>query len=90
MRKLGTALHIASSGQLIVRGTKAIPLSTPVFTKKNQQIGFIKDVFGPVAYPYIAIAVKDRQQAQSLVGSVLYYSSQKRTSNRPSRRSVKR
>ena len=87
MRKLGTALHIASSGQLIVRGTKALPLRTPVFTKKNQQIGFIKDVFGPVDYPFIAVALTNSQQAQSLVGSVVFYSSEKRPLRRPVRRS---
>ncbi|MHA1838638.1 MAG: H/ACA ribonucleoprotein complex subunit GAR1 [Candidatus Ranarchaeia archaeon] len=84
VRKLGTALHISTRGMLIIRGTKALPLKTPVFTKTNQQIGFIRDVFGPVSYPYIAVSVKNKRHAQSLIGSMLYY-----TTNRRSRRKTR-
>jgi RNA-binding protein len=73
VRKLGTALHTTVSGQLIVRGTTTIAISTPVYTKKNQLIGFVKDVFGPVSYPYFSIVLKKPKEGQSLVGTELYY-----------------
>ncbi|EHR78223.1 H/ACA RNA-protein complex protein Gar1 [Thermococcus litoralis DSM 5473] len=71
MKRLGKVSHYAKQGFLILRSTFAPALNDPVVDKNLQLIGTVKDVFGPVNYPYVAVKprVKDPQR---YVGEVLY------------------
>ncbi|WP_175059731.1 Gar1/Naf1 family protein [Thermococcus sp. 2319x1] len=71
MKRLGKVSHYAKQGFLILRSTFAPALNDPVVDKNLQLIGTVRDVFGPVSYPYVA--VKPRvEDPQRYVGEVLY------------------
>ncbi|USG99914.1 Gar1/Naf1 family protein [Thermococcus argininiproducens] len=77
MRRLGKVSHYAKQGFLILRSTFIPVLNDPVVDKNLQLIGVVKDVFGPVTAPYVAIKprVKDPER---YIGEILYIDERKR------------
>ena len=57
MKKLGVALHISRSGNIIVKSSlrDLPPLGARVFDKDMRRLGVIVDVIGPVDSPYIVV-----------------------------------
>jgi rRNA processing protein Gar1 len=50
-----------------------------VVNKKSENIGIVKDVFGPVGEPYVTVKPrKDIENPESLVGQMLYLYKKKR------------
>ena len=74
MRRLGKVLHISKRGSIIVRTEKtpSVGSKSLVMDKNAQEVGTIIDVFGPVAYPYVAIKPNRGYDSQKLVGQMLY------------------
>ncbi|USS41491.1 Gar1/Naf1 family protein [Thermococcus aggregans] len=77
MKRLGKVSHYAKQGFLILRSDFVPMLNDPVVDKNLQLVGTVKDVFGPVNYPYVAVKprVKDPQK---YVGEVLYIDERKK------------
>ena len=71
MKRLGKVSHYAKQGFLILRSNWAPSLNDVVVDKNLKVIGIVKDVFGPVKMPYIAIKPKVRNP-EELVGQILY------------------
>ena len=71
MKRLGKVSHYAKQGFLIVRTNWVPSLNEPVVDKDLRPVGIVKDVFGPVDYPYVAVKprVKDPER---YVGALLY------------------
>ena len=72
MRKIGTVLHLASSGRLILQGNNVYPLNTSVVTQNGEFIGKIIDVFGDVNKPYIAVSKDKLRDSSDLIGVSLF------------------
>ena len=65
-------LHITASKKAVVK-TKIIPqIGRYVFDGKQQRIGRVCDVFGPIVSPYVEVDVEDPEK---LLDNVLYVSS---------------
>ncbi len=77
MKRLGKVSHYAKQGFLIVRTNWVPSLNEPVVDKDLRPVGVIKDVFGPVDYPYVAVKprVKDPER---YVGALLYVDRRKK------------
>ena len=74
MRYLGTPVHIAKSGHLIVRirSREMPPLESPVLTSYMKVIGRIIDIIGPVNEPYAVVKLTKTLTTERLP-SPLYY-----------------
>ncbi|MDI3474326.1 MAG: RNA-binding protein [Thermococcaceae archaeon] len=81
MKRLGKVSHYAKQGFLILRSTWVPALNEQVVDKKLRPVGLVKDVFGPIDAPYVA--VKPRIQDPSrYVGEVLYVAKRQKKDNR--------
>lgn len=75
LRRLGEALHLTKSQNLIVKleSSKNLPkIGTEVLNKKLIPVGKIYDLLGPVANPYSAIK-PDTSYSSNYIGNILYY-----------------
>ncbi|ADT83799.1 Gar1/Naf1 family protein [Thermococcus barophilus] len=77
MKRLGRVSHYAKQGFLILRSNWIPSLNDPVVDKDLQLVGIVKDVFGPVKMPYIAVKPKVKAP-EKYVGQVLYIDERKR------------
>jgi len=77
MKRLGKVSHYAKQGLLIVRTNWVPSLNESVVDKDLRPVGIVKDVFGPVDYPYVAVKprVKDPER---YVGALLYVDTRKK------------
>lgn len=71
MKRLGTVHLLSHSGNLILRGNTVPRLGEDVFDSRLHDVGVVRDIFGPVTYPYISVTVK-QDDPQTLVGKPLY------------------
>lgn len=55
MEILGTIEEITCDGRMIVRCSEPPDIGLPVFDKKEQRIGTVGRVFGPVDGPYASV-----------------------------------
>ena len=81
MKRLGKVSHYAKQGLLILRSDWIPSLNDPVVDKNLNLIGIIKDVFGPVKMPYVAVKPKVKNP-EEYVGQVLYIDERKRKKKR--------
>ncbi|TFG14366.1 H/ACA RNA-protein complex protein Gar1 [Candidatus Thorarchaeota archaeon] len=73
MRRLGKVLHISKRGSIIVRTNQTPPMKANVVNKRSENIGIVKDVFGPVNEPYVTVQPrKNMENPEGLVGQMLY------------------
>lgn len=75
LRRLGKALHLTKSQNIIVKleSSKNLPkIGTKVLNKKLITIGKIHDLLGPVANPYSAIK-PETSDSSDYIGNILYY-----------------
>lgn len=73
LKRLGKILHLSKSRSLIVKlaSEPSINVGSKVLDSKLREIGVIRDVFGPVASPYVAIKPVFSDPS-SLVGKIAY------------------
>ncbi|AJC71816.1 MAG: H/ACA RNA-protein complex protein Gar1 [Thermococcus sp.] len=71
MKRLGKVSHYAKQGFLIVRTNWVPSLNDRVVDKDLTFVGIVKDVFGPVKAPFVAVKPRVKKP-ESYVGSVLY------------------
>jgi len=79
MKRLGKVSHYAKQGFLIVRTNWVPSLNEPVVDKNLKHVGVIKDVFGPVDYPYVAVKPRVKNP-EDYVGALLYVDTRKKRS----------
>lgn len=73
MRRLNKIIHLSKSGSLIVKLDSGVcpKLGQRVFDSKLREIGKIRDLFGPVANPYISVTPTTSDPSSS-VGKIVY------------------
>ncbi len=84
MKRLGTVSHYAKQGFLVVRCESVPELNSRVVDKELTVVGFVKDVFGPIGYPYAAVKPKVKNP-EGYVGKFLYVDDRDRRRSRASR-----
>ena len=88
--KIGAVLHISNSGNIIVQGGKIPPLGATIVTKRNVNVGFVKDIFGPVENAFVSVSPRNFSEAlETLVGKTLFYTSFRTKSMRSKGRTLK-
>ena len=88
--KIGAVLHISSSGNIIIQGGKIPPLGATIVTKQNKNVGFVKDIFGPVNNAFVSVSPRDfSEELETLVGKTLFYTSFRPKSIRSKGRPIK-
>jgi RNA-binding protein len=86
MKRLGKVSHYAKQGFLILR-SRWVPALNDVVTDKNLRVvGTVKDVFGPVEAPYVAVKPRVKNPAD-YIGEVLYVD---RRSKKPAKKSPRK
>ncbi len=78
MKRLGKVSHYARQGFLVLRTEWVPSLNEPVVDKSLTLIGTVKDVFGPVKRPYVAVKPRVRNP-EKYVGTLLYVDSRHRS-----------
>ncbi len=93
MKKLGVALHISRSGNIIVKSNlrDLPPLGARVFDKDMKRLGVIVDVIGPVSSPYIVVRPESSDVKLVFEPGTVYFTPPRRerrgkSRRRPSRR----
>jgi RNA-binding protein len=81
MKRLGKVSHYAKQGFLILRTDWVPSLNDTVVDKGLTVVGLVKDVFGPVKKPYVAVKPRVRNP-EEYVGALLYVDSSKRKTGR--------
>jgi RNA-binding protein len=76
MRRLGKVSHYAKQGFLIVRTSWVPNLNDRVVDKNLSIVGIVKDVFGPVKAPFVAVKPRVKNPSD-YVGAVLYVDTRK-------------
>jgi len=73
LRRLGKILHLSKSRSLIVRceQTGFVKIGTRACDSKLKEIGKVRDIFGPVSSPYLAIKPAIPSPAK-YVGRIVY------------------
>ncbi|WP_297092513.1 Gar1/Naf1 family protein [Thermococcus sp.] len=79
MRRLGKVSHYAKQGFLILRTDWVPSLNDPVVDKKLTVVGVVKDVFGPVSRPYVAVKPRVKNP-EGYIGALLYVDTKRRKS----------
>ncbi|WP_297506004.1 Gar1/Naf1 family protein [Thermococcus sp.] len=77
MKRLGKVSHYAKQGFLIVRSDWVPSLNDPVVDKELKHVGVVKDVFGPVNHPYVAVKPRVKNP-ERYVGALLYVDRRKK------------
>ncbi|WP_461864770.1 Gar1/Naf1 family protein [Thermococcus sp.] len=89
MKRLGKVSHYAKQGFLILRSDWVPSLNDRVIDKKLTLVGTVKDVFGPVKAPYVAIKPRIKNP-EEYIGEVLYVDVRKSKSDRRNVKGKKR
>ncbi len=89
MKRLGKVSHYAKQGFLILRSDWVPSLNDRVIDKKLTLVGTVKDVFGPVKAPYVAIKPRIKNP-EEYIGEVLYVDVRKSKSGRRNVKGKKR
>ncbi len=89
MRRLGKVSHYAKQGFLILRSDWVPSLNSPVVDKGLTLVGTVKDVFGPVNKPYVAVKPRVRNP-EGYIGALLYVDSSRKKNSRSKKARSKR
>lgn len=73
MDVMGTVEEITCDGRLIVQCKELPDIGDPAFDRKQNRIGTVKKVFGPVDGPYAAITPEKGLQIGSLRGTDVFF-----------------
>jgi RNA-binding protein len=71
LQRLGKAMHVSNSKNLIVSAESLSRLGATVVDSNLEKIGRVFDIFGPVKEPYISVKLSVRD-AEKYIGQVLY------------------
>ncbi len=81
LRRLGSVILLSHAGNLILR-SKAVPkIGEDVFDNQLDRVGVVRDVFGPVTYPFISVS-PERDDPEALLDKPFYLMKSRRQSSR--------
>jgi len=69
---LGTVEDVTHEGNIIVRGEMTPEYGNVVYDSKQNKIGSVKRIFGPVDSPYVSVVPIDRSNLKNITGKKLY------------------
>ncbi len=72
LKKVGTALHLTHTRNLVVRLSDLVPLYLSLYTYSLRRVGTIYDIIGPTSRPYGLVRPVDLEVAKSVMGEALY------------------
>ncbi len=70
-KKIGHALHLAKSGNLIIKGEFFVKSTLPVYDDTGKKIGYVIETFGPINSPYVSVKLTT-ERTRKLLGKDLY------------------
>jgi rRNA processing protein Gar1 len=68
---VGKVVNVSAKG-LLVRAPKMVRIGTPLVDVRNQPVGRVTDVLGPVSAPYLLVSVPKGVPAQKLLTREVY------------------
>jgi rRNA processing protein Gar1 len=72
VQKLGKIENITDDGNFLVKAGSAPRPGTRVFNGRNQPLGRVSTIIGPVRAPYLVVKPRDVKTALSQVGKEAY------------------
>jgi len=73
---VGTALHLAGSGRLILRGKETPNPGAILYDEKGRRVAKVVEVFGPVEAPYIS-AIPLIERVERVIGRKVFQTSRR-------------
>lgn len=67
----GKVVNVASRG-VLVRAPRMVPIGTKLVDVRNQPVGRVSDVIGPVASPYLLVSPARGANVQRLLSREVY------------------
>ena len=86
MEYLGDVETVTSDGKLVIRAVSAPDVNNAVFDEREQRIGTVKRVFGPVDSPYVTILPVTKGDLNGLLNKKTYLKGEKRDGKGKGRR----
>ena len=86
MQYLGDVETVTNDGKIIVRAVTTPELNNAVFDDREQKIGTVKRVFGPVDNPYVAILPATKGNHDGLLNKKTYFKGEKKDGKGKGRR----
>lgn len=71
LSEVGTVLHLARSGRLIVRASSQVPDGTFLVDEKGRRAGRVMETIGPVSSPYLSVQ-PGTERIERIVGTKLF------------------
>jgi rRNA processing protein Gar1 len=71
LSEVGTVLHLARSGRLIVRASSQVPDGTFLVDEKGRRAGRVMETIGPVSSPYLSVQ-PGTERIDRIVGTKLF------------------
>ncbi len=65
MLQVGTIVHLARSGRLIVKLTKEVRPGAFILDEKGRKLGRVSELVGPVRSPYASVSVASSRWGSS-------------------------
>ena len=72
MQKLGKIENITDDGNFLIKAGSTPRPGTQVFNGRNQPLGWVATIIGPVKAPYLIVRPRDVKRAFSQVGKEAY------------------
>jgi RNA-binding protein len=72
VQKLGKIENITEDGNFLIKAGNAPRPGTQVFNGRNQPLGWVSTIIGPVRSPYLIVKPRDIKRALSQVGKEAY------------------
>ena len=70
-RPIGTAIHVAKSGRLVIKAKGDIRTGEFVFDERGNQVGKVLEVIGPTRSPYLTV-IPANEQSKRVIGRLVY------------------
>ena len=73
MDVLGVVEDVSHEGLIIIRGEVAPDHGNIVYDAKQNRIGTVKRIFGPVDGPYVSVVPSDKNILKNISGKKVYF-----------------
>lgn len=70
-RPIGTAIHLAKSGRLVIKAKGDIRAGEFVFDERGNKVGTVLEVIGPTRSPYLTV-IPANEQSKRVIGRLVY------------------
>lgn len=71
MKEIGRILHYTKSKVFVIEANEKVPLRTEVFDDREEKVGVVVDVIGPINKPYL-VAVPLIKEPHKYIGKIVY------------------